>query len=157
MVDAGSTTRRFAQELAIAGLAATVITNPLGVATALGAAQAVRVLLCPGRYVGHEHGVYGAEACAFLERYRADLAVISGSGLAPDGLNDADPEAASTKRVMIARAARTLVLADYGKFGLQSLAQVCPLAGLDELVTDARPQGALAKALKRAGVAVRVG
>jgi len=156
MVDAGSTTTRFAQQLAIEGLAVTVITNSLGVATALGACEAARVTLCPGRYVGHEQGVYGAETCAFLERYHADLAVISGSGLTAEGLNDADPEASSIKRAMLAQAERSLLLLDHGKLGLRTLSVVCPLADIDQMVTDAKPRGPLAKALKRARVALRL-
>ena len=152
MIDAGSTTTRFAQQLAIEGLQATVITNSLGVASALGFAETVRVVLCPGQYVGRENGVYGPEAADFLGQYHADIAVISGTGLTAEGLTDADPEASWIKRAMIARAERTLVLLDHGKYGVRSLSVVCPLEDIGEIVCDRPPEGEIAQALARGKV-----
>ena len=58
---------------------------------------------------------------------------------------------------MLERAERCSLLVDHGKFGQRFLEVVCPLARLDDLVSDAKPPRALAAALKRAGVALRLG
>ena len=107
-----------------------------------------------GRYVGREHGVYGPEAADFLKLYHADLAVISGSGLTAEGLTDVDPEASWIKRAMIARAGRTLLLLDHGKYGVRSLSVVCPLESIDEMVCDQTPEGEIAEALERTNVRI---
>lgn len=156
MVDSGSTTRQFARRLAVDCTAATVITNGIGIATALGACEAVRVVLCPGTYVAREHGVYGAEASDFLGRFHANRAVIGAGGLTAEGATDVDSAAVWVKRRMIERAERRTLLVDHGKFDVRLLEVVCPLEQIDELVTDAPPPPALGKALQRAGVELHV-
>ncbi|MBX9594852.1 MAG: DeoR/GlpR transcriptional regulator, partial [Roseomonas sp.] len=60
------------------------------------------------------------------------------------------------KRAMLARATRRILLADSEKFGREVLKRICPMAELTDLVTDRAPDGALARALAEAGVAVTV-
>ncbi len=156
MVDSGSTTTHFARRLAVEGTTATVITNSLGVATALGASEAARVILCPGTYSGREHGVYGPEVTDFLERYHANRAIIGAGGLTAKEVMDVDSAATWVKRKMIERAERRMLLIDHGKFDLRLLEVVCPLGHVDEIVTDARPPAAIANGLKKAGVTLHV-
>ena len=156
MVDSGSTTVHFARRLAVQGTPTTVITNAIGVVTALGASEAARVLVCPGTFVPREQGIYGSEAIDFLDRYHADRAVLSASGLTRQGVTDADSEAAWIKRKMIERAERRTMLVDHSKFDLRALAVVCPLEALDELITDRPPPTDLAEALRQAGVTVHL-
>lgn len=156
MVDSGSTTAHFARRLAVLGTATTVITNGLGVATALGHCEAARVILCPGTYVGREHGVYGGEVTDFLGRYHANHAVIGAGGITAEGATDVDTQAAWVKRRMIERAERRMLLIDRGKFDVRLLEVICGLKQLDELVTDAAPPAAIRRALKGAGVTLHV-
>lgn len=156
MVDSGSTTVHFAKRLAVEGTAATVITNCVGVVMALGVSPAARVLVCPGTFVHREQGIYGAEAIDFLDRYHADRAMISASGLTRQGATDADSEAAWIKRKMMARAERCTLLVDQSKFDLRALAVVCPLEAIDDLVTDVQPPTDLAEALNQAEVTLHV-
>lgn len=156
MVDAGSTTTWFARRLAVEGTEATVITNALGVASALAGTESIRVLLCPGEYVGREHAVYGQATADFLAGFHADHAIIGASGLTVEGVTDVDPLASWVKRSMLARAESRSLLVDHGKFGLRSLQVVCPLERLDLLICDARPPADLSAALEHAGVGVRL-
>jgi DeoR/GlpR family transcriptional regulator of sugar metabolism len=57
---------------------------------------------------------------------------------------------------MLARSDMHVLLSDHGKFDTPLLERVCPLADLDVLVTDRKPPGPLARALKQAGVRIRV-
>jgi DeoR/GlpR family transcriptional regulator of sugar metabolism len=142
MIDAGSTTAFFAQALARKPFEITAITNSLTVAQALGVAETITVLLCPGEFRFTEEGVFGAEVISFLDRYHADLAVIGAGGVAGDEVTDADLQGAAVKRKMMARAQRTMLLADHGKFGQRHFATVCNAGAIDILVTDqALPQG----------------
>ncbi len=154
MVDAGSTTIRFAQRLAVEGIEATVITNALGVASALANTESIKVILAPGEYVGREHAVYGQETSDFLAGFHADHAIIGASGLTIEGVTDVDSHASWVKRAMLARAERRILLVDHGKFDHRSLQVVCPLGRLDILICDVTPPPALAENLRRAGVQV---
>ncbi len=156
MVDAGSTTARFARRLAVEGTEATVITNSLSVASALAAAAALQVIFCPGHYVGHEHAVYGAATADYLAHFHANRAVIGASGLTAEGATEAHPAASWVKRAMLARAEHRVLLLDHGKFDQRFLEVVCPLDHLDALVTDKAPPAALAKAIRQAGVAIQL-
>jgi DeoR/GlpR family transcriptional regulator of sugar metabolism len=156
MIDAGSTTSLFAAALAARDLHVTVVTNCLPVASALGAAERCRVVLCPGDYVPREAGVFGTETVAFLRRFQANKAFVGAGGLSPDGASDADSAACAIKRTMIERADRALLLCDSSKFDAAQFERIGPLAAWDDLVTDAAPGKRLAAALRGGGVALHV-
>lgn len=156
MIDVGSTAVHFARRLSAELKDLTVITNSFGVATVLSTNPTIAVILCPGRYDGREGSVFGSDAVAFLERFNANVAVISASGLTAEGPNDVNPNAAAIKRAMLARAATGLLLLDHSKYDLLTLENVCPLSELDALVSDRAPSAPLARALKRAGVEVEI-
>jgi len=156
MVDGGSTTTRFARRLAIEGTPVTVITNSIGVVTALAACPDIRVIVCPGEFDGTEDAVYGPETGDFLGRFHANVAVLSAGGITPKGLTDVDSRASWVKRWMMQRAEQTIAMMDHSKFDLAQLEVVQPLDGLACLICDRKPIGALAKALKEAAVQVEV-
>ena len=156
MIDSGSTTVHFAQQLAAAAPRVTVLTNCLGVALALGPLNETRVVLCPGDYRVQEGGVFGPETAAFLQRFRATKAIIGASGLTTEGPVELDSAATWVKRAMIERAARRFLLIDESKLDALSIETVCPLGQIDDLVTSARPAAALRDALITAGVAVHI-
>ena len=156
MIDAGATTTHFARRVAVDLADLTVLTNSVGVATALAGNRSIRVVLCPGDYDAREGGVCGAETQAFLARFTADRCFVGASGLGEDGVSDANPDAAWVKRAMIERSRRSVLLADASKFGVRALDRVCALDALDDLVTDRRPGRPLARALAGAGVAVHI-
>lgn len=154
MIDAGSTTSHFAAALAARNLHLTVVTNCLPVASALGAAERCRVILCPGDFVAREGGVFGTEATAFLRRFQANKAFIGAGGLNADGVTDADSAGCAIKRAMIERADRAILLADSSKFDAVQFERVAPLDDFDDLVTESTPPRRLATALRQAKVAV---
>ncbi|MDH3413966.1 MAG: DeoR/GlpR family DNA-binding transcription regulator [Gammaproteobacteria bacterium] len=154
MIDAGSTTTHFARRLAANGAKLTVLTNSVGVATALGSNEGIRVVLCPGDYDPHEGGVCGAETQTFLGRFHANKCFIGASGLTDEGPSDANTDAAWVKRVMIERSKRAVLLVDVSKFGVRAADRICALEDLDDIVTDARPDRQLARAISRAKVSL---
>ena len=156
MIDSGSTTVHFSQQLAAAAPRVTVLTNCLGVALALGPLSETRVVLCPGDYHVQEGGVFGPETAAFLQRFRATKAIIGASGLTAEGPVELNSAATWVKRMMIERAARRFLLLDESKLGALSIETVCPLEQIDALVTSAPPPAALQDALIAASVEVHV-
>ena len=155
-VDCGSTTAVFARALAARAIALTAVTNCIPVASALGAVGELRVVLCPGDYVAREGGVYGSNTVDFLRRFTADKAFIGAGGLTVEGPSDADTRGVWVKRTMLMRARRKVLLVDSSKFGLTQFETICPLADLDDVVTDAAPETSLGNALREAGVRLHV-
>jgi DeoR family glycerol-3-phosphate regulon repressor len=156
MVDAGSTTIHFARQLAACGGRLTVITNSFGVAAVLARMPTIRVLMCPGEYDATQGGTRGPDTVAYLGRFHANKVLIGAGGLGPEGPSEFDPEYAAVKRAMLERGQRAILLVDHAKFGRRMLDLICPLAALDDVVTDAAPDPALQAALATAGVAVHV-
>jgi DeoR/GlpR family transcriptional regulator of sugar metabolism len=154
MIDAGSTTSLFASALAARNLTLTVVTNCLPVASALAVSDRCRVVVCPGDYVAHEAGVFGAETVAFIGRFHANKAFVGAGGITASAISDAVSAGCAVKRAMIERAERSLLLVDSSKFDVVQFEAVAPLAAIDDVVTEARPPRRLASALRQAGVNV---
>jgi DeoR/GlpR family transcriptional regulator of sugar metabolism len=156
MIDAGSTTMHFARRLSAELADLTVITNSCGVAAVLAANPTIRVVLCPGRYDPREGSVFGSDSESFLQRFNANLAVISCSGLTPSGPNDVGPDAAAIKRAMLSRAESNILMLDHWKFDELALENVCRLDAIGMIVADRAPTGDLSHAIRKAGVKVEI-
>jgi DeoR family transcriptional regulator, glycerol-3-phosphate regulon repressor len=154
MIDTGSTTAYVAAALAERrGL--TVITNSIEIARPLVGRGGHRVYIAGGEIRSDLSAVVGPEALDFLGQFRADLAILSIGAIDPDhGFMDYHLDEARVAQAMLARAARALVVADQAKFGARAAVTVCPLEGVERIVTDAPPEGAIAGLLAAAGVAV---
>lgn len=155
-VDAGSTTKFFAEALGQCG-GLTVITNGLDVARAVWAdGGANRVVLLGGDYYGGVGECLGERTVADIRQFRPDVAVLTTGALDRDGMMDFDLREAAVARAMIETARKTVVLADHTKIGRRALAKVCDLDRLAEIVTDRTVPEDLAAAASDAGVHVLV-
>lgn len=157
LIDAGSTTAYFAEALGRAG-SFTVITNSVLVASELWSApNRGEIYLTGGRYFGEGHEVLGPIVVEQIQRLHADYAVLTIGAIDAGGkFMDFNTEEAFVARAMIASARHTTVLADSGKLNRRALFQVCEAAEVDRLVTDRRPEPALANLLETAGVEIVV-
>jgi DeoR/GlpR family transcriptional regulator of sugar metabolism len=153
-LNGGSTTRYFAEQLDQDHL--TIVTNNLSVPAALPDACARKVYVLGGRYERQTQATVGSMALSGLG-LRVDCAVIGVGGVsALDGLSTGLFEEAQAASGMIGAARRTMVLADASKWGIKAFACICPLEGVQVLVTDQDPTGELAQALEKAKVEVVV-
>ncbi len=153
-IDVGSTTLEFARALRDRHKI-NVFTNSLRVAMLL-VDSGVSIYLPGGQVRGEEMAVGGSVAIAQLQYWRMDAVFLGISGLAADGAYDFSPEDVAVKRVYRRCAARTVVLADASKFDRLSAVRIEGLDGIDTLVTDRPPEGALSAALAAARVQVIV-
>lgn len=151
MIDGGSTTFQVARHLAQRARGLTVLTNSVGIAAVAGANPTFRVMLCPGVFHAQEGSVLGEDTAAWLARFHAHVAIIGASGLTVEGPADAVPGAAAVKRVMVERAAETVLVADHSKFERASLETICAWTAVGRLVSDRVLPEPLALALARAG------
>lgn len=153
-LDVGTTTLCLARRL-VDMRHTKVFTNNLRIAQAL-ADAGPEVYLAGGRVRPIEQAVGGASAVAQFGGLWFDAALIGVSGVSADGFFDYSFEDADLKRIYFTRASRRIVLADSGKFNRKSLVEVGKLSEATDLVSDAPPPEALARALEGAGVRLHV-
>jgi DeoR family glycerol-3-phosphate regulon repressor len=148
-IDTGSTTLAAARALTeVADL--TVVTNSVHIAKAMKTAE---VLLLGGRFRVDNAQTVGPETIAQIAQFRADTAVLTVTAIdRTGGAMDADLEEAQVARAMRNHARRCIVLAHAAKFGRSAAHRVCPLDGMDALVSDEIPEPALLSALVASGV-----
>ena len=152
-LDVGTTTFELSEVLT--DLPLRIFTNSLKIASRLGQSSPT-VYVLGGQVSGTEPSVVGLRAIQSLGDYRFDLAFIGVSGISAEGFFDYSPEDTEVKKKMIARAQRSVVLADASKFDRMSVAFVAGLNEIDTLVTDKEPPRSLRDALDDAGVLVEV-
>src|SRR5258708_21453811 len=140
-IDAGTTTALLAEELAkLANL--TIITNSIDVALKLrGAAErsesANEVILLGGSLSERSLATIGGTTIAEIQRYRADVALLSPVGIDHrHGATNFDHAETEVARAMVANADRVVILADYSKIGQRSRISYCPVDRIDVLVTN---------------------
>lgn len=142
-IGSGSTTLYLARRLAIEGRDMTVLTHSLGVASVLGQSRSVRTLVLPGDYLASEGATVGPHCLDFINGFNVDCAVLGASGLSVDGPTEALLDCSVVYKAMIARATRTLVLADHSKYGQVFPGQYASWATIDGLISDAPPPAEL--------------
>lgn len=156
MIGAGATTYFVARALAARVNDISVVTHDVAIADALAVNPTIRVLFCPGRYHAAERYVYGAQTISSIHGYEANRAIVGATGIGARGIHDADDEAGAIYGAMVKRAAEAILVADRTKFDQPALAVYAQWAGIDRLVTDRAPTGALADAIRAAGTEVVV-
>jgi DeoR/GlpR family transcriptional regulator of sugar metabolism len=150
---AGGTTAVLLAQRLPRDLDVAVVTSSPDVALALREHPTVEVDLLGGRLHRASQTVTGGDTIAQLQAMRPDACVVSACGVDPGvGVTFRERDEALVVRTMIARSARSIVLASAGKLGSASPYVVAPASDVDVLVTDA-PRAAVA-AYERLGVAV---
>lgn len=149
MIGAGVTTSYLAQTLARRFQRLQILTNNLSAATILAKSRTHRVILLPGDYDPMEGCVVGSETLAFIDKFRADVAVIGASGIDGEGLYEVHSGIAWVDRVMMRRSNRNIAILPDDRFGHAHLEQICLLSELDDVVTNTRPANGIVEALRR--------
>jgi DeoR family glycerol-3-phosphate regulon repressor len=153
-LDVGSTTAFVAQALRD-HRELFVVTNSLTVAQALTGRGGNRVFMAGGELRPHDGGAFGAEALAFVTKFRVHHAILTAAALNEQaGFMLNDLHEAEVSRAILSCAETATVVADASKFGAFAPMRIAEPSAFDRLVTDAAPQGALADLLQGAGVKV---
>ncbi len=134
----------------------TVITNNLGVIQELSGAAGVTLIALGGQYSKKFHGFFGLVTDEALRSLRADVAFVSTSSIHGVRAFHQDQEVMQTKRLMLAAAERTYLLADHGKFGRPALHFFAALDRFDAILTGEEPPAPMRKALHEAGIRLTV-
>ena len=157
LIDSGTTTSYFAEELGKVGSFAVITNSTLIAAELWNAPKRSEVYLLGGKFFGDGHEVLGPLVVEQIRTLHADHVVLTIGAMDPSGrCMDFNADEAFIARAMIASARRTTILADSSKLERHALFQVCDASQIDRLVTDRPPPPTLANALKAAGVEVIV-
>jgi DeoR family fructose operon transcriptional repressor len=133
----------------------TVVTNALPTAVALAARPNVTLFVLGGRVRNHTLGAVDHWATGMLDDLSIDLAFMGTNGISVErGLTTPDPAVAAVKSAAVAAAARSVLVADRTKFGVDSFCRFARVRDLDTIVTDAGLDPGEVAAYAAAGVQV---
>lgn len=130
-------------------------TNALRTAVEL-CEKGVEVVLPGGNLRSKELSVSGALSQESMCKFNIDKAFIGVGGITTEGITDYIPEEASFRRQVIRNARSVILLADYSKFGVRALCNVCNTEDVDVLITDNKAPKQILKEMQKKGIQVIV-
>jgi DeoR/GlpR family transcriptional regulator of sugar metabolism len=154
LLDGGSTTYEVARLLV--GRRLQIVTNSLPVAN-LFASNANHDVVLVGGYIYPRTGVaLGPYANEMLARLNVRRTILSVSGVNDRGFFNNNLLLVETERAMMHAADEVIVVADSTKFGMQSLAHLCPLNAVQHIVVDEDIDKTWRSKIKAAGACLHV-
>lgn len=135
IIDSGTTCFHVARRLD--DKVAQVITNSLPIANLFSGSNRHEVHLSGGVIYPRLGTLVGPHAVETFSRMHADVAILSGSGIAPEGIYNSHALLVDIQRAMMAGAAKVVFCFDHTKFGRRSTFFLCDFASVDTVVTDA--------------------
>jgi len=152
ILDSGTTCFHVARHLG--DKVAQVITNSLPIANLFSGSNRHEVHLSGGVIYPRLGTLVGPDAVETFSRMHADVAVLSGSGIAADGIYNSHALLVDIQRAMIAGAAKVIFCFDHTKFDRRSTFFLTDFAPVDVVVTDAAAPKALVAELRRKSLEV---
>lgn len=156
LMSSGTTTLYLARELKNARNV-TVVTNSLAIAQEMGLLRDILVIMLGGNLNAQYLFTYGDDTLNQLRQYKADRLFLSVDGVSPeDGITTYHHLEAEVNRQMIARAKRTIIVADHTKIGRTGFAHIGSVDSIDCLVTSNLADSEVLQAIRERGVEVRI-
>ncbi len=157
IIGSGSTTNHLARRLAAEKHDLIIFTDSLTIASILSPNPTISVNLLPGRYNDKECCIYGPETVLYLQKIYANHTIVGASGLAGEGISNADHDIGCTYQAMVSRAQEVSVIADHSKFARVAISVYSSWQKVTRLVTDQHPADEeLLSAIKLAGTKIVV-
>jgi DeoR family transcriptional regulator of aga operon len=133
----------------------TVVTNALNIASELAVRPNLKLVVTGGVARPESYELVGPIAEASLEGLNLDMVFLAVDGISSGaGLTTHHEIEAGTNHALLQRARHVTVVADSSKIGRVAFARICPMAEVDELITDTGADRAALAALRDAGLAV---
>lgn len=150
LLDGGSTTYELARELV--GRPLQVVTNSLPVANLFNTDASTDLIIVGGYVHARTGSVQGPYANEMLKKLHVRRAVISAAGINDQGVYNTNRMLVETQWAMMNATDEVILVADSSKFGHQSLAYVCELQSISNLVSDSQLNEAWQNKIVAAGV-----
>lgn len=130
-----------------------VVSNGLEIARTLLNRQNNRVFLAGGAVREDDGAILGADAVAFVQRFRLRYVFITVGAIHPEGglMNFYFDETEFAINAL-AQASHLVVVADHSKFRAQAPVRLCDIDRIGTLITDRRPPEPMVQRLKEAEV-----
>ena len=112
------------------------------------------VILPGGNLRSGEFSVSGSIAENNFSLFNIETAIIGAAGITEDGITDFIPEEAGLRQKAINNANKVIVVADYSKFGIRAMCNICKISDIDVLVTDDKAPKTLLLRIEKMGVKV---
>lgn len=159
VLDVGTTTTAIAQALAAREdlTDVTVFTSSLTIALALeeAATQRLTVVITGGTLRPKQHSLVEPLAGLVLGSIHVGTAFVGCNGVDPDaGITNVNLPETEIKRMILRASQRRVICADASKLGQVSLAHVCDLDDIDQLITDTDADPELVRTLQETGLDV---
>lgn len=150
-LDAGSTTRQIARELR-GRRGIIVVTNALNIAWEL-ASSDLELVLTGGQVRRDILSQVGPLAEQTIASLHVDKLFLAANGVDVErGVTTPSPTEAQTKRTMVTRSTRVILVADHTKFGRVTFSRICGLEQIHDLITDDGLAPSTAAAIVQLGV-----
>ena len=154
LLDGGTTTLEVAR--ALLGRPVQIVTNRLPIAQLAASCKEMHLILIGG-YVYPRTGVaLGPLAVATMRNIRVQRAILGAGAIVAEGLYNSNLLLVEAERQMMACGQEVTIVADHSKFGRLSLAFLCGLDEVDDLVVDPGISEADRAMLEAAGVVVHL-
>jgi DeoR/GlpR family transcriptional regulator of sugar metabolism len=134
IIDAGTTVFHVAKH--IESKRPQIFTNSLPVANLYASSSQVEVVLSGGVIYPRLGVLVGPLAVQTFSKSHADVAVMSCSGITPEGLSNSHALLIEIQLAMINAAQRVIMCLDHTKFARKSLTPLCELDRVHAIVTD---------------------
>ena len=134
-----------------------IVTNSLAVANYLSHQPDARVILLGGELNANYGFTYGGDAMEQLNRYQSNWSIISVDGLHPEhGVTTYHADEAMIDRTMIARAQKTIFVANQQKIGRVGFSHICNMDANHILITNSGSNPSLLERLQQIGVTIHL-
>lgn len=155
-INSGMTTMAVAEVLSLRKNL-NIVTNSLSVANYLAHQADMRLILLGGELNANYGFTYGGDALEQLRRYQPQWSILSVDGVHPEhGITTYHADEAMIDRTMIARAQKTIIVADHRKIGRVGFSHICGIDGNQILVTDSGCEEAQLERIQSTGASVHV-
>ena len=134
-----------------------IVTNSLAVANYLAHQADMRLILLGGELNANYGFTYGGDALEQLNRYQPQWSILSVDGVHPEhGITTYHADEAMIDRTMIARAQKTIIVADNRKIGRVGFSHICGVGENQLLITDSGCETDQLERIENAGAQVHV-
>jgi DeoR/GlpR family transcriptional regulator of sugar metabolism len=164
--DSSSTVRHAVNTALLKGLSFRAVTNDIEIAAMVSKATNVDLCVLGGTLRSRSLSLTGSPGIEFLNRLHVDICLIGihavwMSGNGPDtggigSLAETSMNIVNMKQAMVKAAAKTVLLADSGKFGKAAFCEVCPIERIDIVITDAGIDPDIRKKMEQADIEVMI-
>ena len=101
-----------------------------------------------------EYAVSGSMAERNMSRFNVDKVFIGVGGITEEGITDFIQNEAALRTQVIKNAGKVIVVADYTKFGIRAMCNICDMEDIDILITDEKAPVDMLKNFEKNGTKV---